>query len=128
MSPLNCPLVAMAFAVNVQVRHVDLGAVGLLHTGLGRQAEFLRFDDCQRHVAPVVEQVVGATLFASAHLAARHDDAAVGGAVLFTDDRLGGAPPRCHQLGRDELAAAIGFSHVDCPFSSAFRATGRPGP
>jgi len=67
----------------VLCRVVNAAWARVRRTLVPRWADFLRFDDCWWQVALVVEQVVGTTLFASAHLAARHDEPAIGEAVLF---------------------------------------------
>ena len=75
------------------------------------------FNDGNRDVGLVVEDVVGPLLLAAGDQLATHDDTALGEADLFP--HLGGkVPPGLYQRRRDELATDVAFGegpfiHVD---------------
>ena len=70
----------------------------------------LGFDQGDRDVVLVVENVIGALGFAARDELATNDDAALGEADLFPD-LCELIPARPLQCGRDELTANVAFAH-----------------
>jgi hypothetical protein len=92
----------------LQSEHLG-GFAGLLHAGFDGQANGLRFDDGERVVAPVVQEVVGTPLLAAANPTAGDDDPSVGEAALFANGVRFGRPAGFDEPRGDIFAAGVRF-------------------
>lgn len=65
---------------------------GLLHAGFDGQANGLRFDNCERIVTPVVQEIVGTPLLAATNPPPGDNDPSVGETALFANGMRFGRP------------------------------------
>jgi hypothetical protein len=87
----------------------DLGVVlRLLQAVSGELVFRFGFNDGNREIRPIAQEIVGALLFPATRLAATHDDAAIGEGPLFRDPVV--VPPGGVKLWEDVFATSVGFS------------------